>query len=64
MRGLIRNRWLWVAGVALMAGLVYWGRHDLGRIASLTPLPIALCFFSTAGIALFSALKWKVAWAP
>jgi uncharacterized protein (TIRG00374 family) len=61
MTGLIRNRWLWVAGVALMAGLVYWGRHDLGRIASLAPLPVALCFFSTAGIALFSALKWKVA---
>jgi uncharacterized protein (TIRG00374 family) len=61
MKGLVRNRWLWVAAAALMVGLLFWGRHDLGKIASLAPLPLVLCFACTAAIALTAALKWKVA---
>jgi uncharacterized protein (TIRG00374 family) len=61
MKGILRKRALWVAAAILMAALLYWGRHDLGKIATLSPLPLVLCFVSTAGIAISSALKWKVA---
>jgi uncharacterized protein (TIRG00374 family) len=61
MKALLGKRALWVAAAILMAGLVYWGRHDLGKIGTLSPLPLVLCFICTAGIAVCSALKWKVA---
>jgi len=60
MRTLVGKRALWVAAVLLMAGLIYWGRQDLGKIAALSPLPLLLCFLCTAGIAVSSALKWRV----
>jgi|GEM_PF-1973705 len=60
MKGLVGKRALWVAAAMLMAALLYWGRHDLGKIATLSPLPLVLCFVCTAGIAISSALKWKV----
>jgi len=61
MRGLLGKRALWVAAAILMAALLYWGRQHLGKIATLSPLPLVLCFVCTAGIAISSALKWKVA---
>lgn len=60
MNSLLGKRVLWVAAAMLMAALLYWGRHDLGKIATLSPLPLVLCFICTAGIAISSALKWKV----
>ena len=56
----MRNRRLWVLGIVLMAALLFWGRHDLGKIGSLHLLPLVVCFLCTAGIALSSALKWRV----
>jgi uncharacterized protein (TIRG00374 family) len=52
---------LWVLALVLMAGFVYWGRHNLDKILTLEPLYVGLCFACTAGIALISALKWRVA---
>jgi uncharacterized membrane protein YbhN (UPF0104 family) len=60
MRGLPRNRLLWVAAVVLMAGLVWWGRGDLRRMLSLKPLPLGLCLVFTLGMALASVAKWRV----
>jgi uncharacterized protein (TIRG00374 family) len=61
MKGLLGKWVLWVAAAILMAALLYWGRHDLGKVATLSPLPLVLCFVCTAGIAVSSALKWRVA---
>jgi uncharacterized membrane protein YbhN (UPF0104 family) len=44
-----------------MAGFVYWGRHNLDKILTLNPFYAGLCFACTAGIAVISALKWRVA---
>jgi uncharacterized membrane protein YbhN (UPF0104 family) len=51
---------LWILALALMAGFVYWGRHNLGKVLTLKPLGVGLCFACTAGIAVISALKWRV----
>jgi uncharacterized protein (TIRG00374 family) len=56
-----RKRALWLLALALMAGFIYWGRRDLDKILTLNPAYVALCFASTVGIAIISALKWRVA---
>jgi len=43
-----------------MLSLLWWGRDDLGRIRSLRPLPLALCFVFTLAIALTAVLKWRI----
>jgi uncharacterized protein (TIRG00374 family) len=50
----------WMLAALLMAALVYWGRHDLGKVTRLDPLLVGICFASTVGIALVSALKWRL----
>ena len=60
MKGIAKKRLLWIVAAVLMASLLWWGRNDLGRIASLDPYMVALCFACTAGIAVSSALKWKL----
>jgi hypothetical protein len=52
---------LWILALALMAGFIYWGRHNLDKVLTLRPLGVALCFACTAGIAIISAIKWRVA---
>ena len=52
---------LWLLAAALMAGFVYWGRHDLDKAARLEPVYVAICFGCTVGIAIISAVKWRVA---
>jgi uncharacterized membrane protein YbhN (UPF0104 family) len=52
---------LWILALALMAGFVYWGRRNLDKILTLEPFYVGLCFACTAGIAVISALKWRVA---
>lgn len=52
---------LWGLALALMAGFVYWGRHNLDKILTLDPFYAGLCFACTTGIAVISALKWRVA---
>ena len=52
---------LWILALALMAGFVYWGRHNLDKILTLEPLYVGLCFGCTVGIGVISALKWRVA---
>lgn len=49
-----------MAGAALMAALVWWGRNDLVKILSLRPLPLALCFLFTLAMALTSVWKWRI----
>jgi uncharacterized protein (TIRG00374 family) len=51
---------MWLVAAVLMATLLYWGRHDLGRIRNLDPLLVAVCFGCTAGMAVTSALKCKL----
>lgn len=60
MRNFAGRRILWFIAAVLMAGLIYWGRHDLHLILRLDPYWVALCFAGTAGIALCAALKWQV----
>jgi uncharacterized protein (TIRG00374 family) len=60
MNGRAKKHVMWMVAVVLMAGLVYWGRHDLDKIWDLDPIMIAVCFGCTAGIAVTSALKWKL----
>jgi uncharacterized protein (TIRG00374 family) len=52
---------MWFLAIGLMAAFVYWGRHDLDKVMRLSPLPVGICAASTAGIAIISALKWRVA---
>lgn len=52
---------LWLLAIGLMAGFVYWGRHDLDKVMRLEPLYVGICAACTAGIAIISALKWRVA---
>jgi uncharacterized protein (TIRG00374 family) len=56
-----RKRALWILAVGLMAAFVYWGRRDLDKIFKLDPVFVVLCFACTVGIAVISALKWRVA---
>lgn len=52
---------LWLVAIGLMAGFVWWGRHDLDKVLRLDPFYVGLCFACTVGIAVISALKWRVA---
>jgi uncharacterized protein (TIRG00374 family) len=60
MRSLTRNRLLWVAGVILMVAFLWWGRSDVGKMLTLRPLPLVLCFLLTLGMALTSVAKWRI----
>ncbi len=60
MKGIAKKRLLWIVAGVLMISLIWWGRHDLSRIGSLDPYMVGLCFACTAGIAVSSALKWKL----
>ncbi len=59
--GVPRKYALWILALVLMAGFVYWGRHNLDKVLRLEPRYVGLCFACTAGIAVISALKWRVA---
>lgn len=43
-----------------MGGLLYWGRADLDKVTALDPLMVGVCFVCTGGIAVSSALKWRL----
>jgi uncharacterized protein (TIRG00374 family) len=60
IKGPALNRLLWVAAAVLMAGLLWWGRADLGKVLSARPLPLAACFAFSAGIALTGVAKWRI----
>jgi uncharacterized membrane protein YbhN (UPF0104 family) len=60
MKGPGWNPLLWVAAVVLMAGLLWWGRADLGKVLSARPLPLVACLAFTAGIALTGVAKWRI----
>jgi uncharacterized protein (TIRG00374 family) len=60
MKRLAKKHTLWLLGAVLMAAFLYWGRRDLGKIGALDPFFVAVCFACTVGIALVSALKWKL----
>jgi uncharacterized protein (TIRG00374 family) len=60
MKGLTKKHVMWVVAAVLMASLIYWGRRDLDKIAHLNPVMVVVCFGCTAGIAVTSALKWKL----
>jgi uncharacterized protein (TIRG00374 family) len=60
MKGMAKKSILWLVAAILMGSLLYWGRHDLVRIKSLDPVMVAVCFGCTAGIAVTSALKWRL----
>jgi uncharacterized protein (TIRG00374 family) len=61
MRKLPTRHLIWIFAAGLMAGFLYWGRRDLGSILDLDPLMVTICFGATAGIALTTALKWRLA---
>jgi uncharacterized protein (TIRG00374 family) len=60
MKGLTKKHVMWVVAAVLMASLIYWGRRDLDKIAHLNPVMVVACFGCTTGIAVTSALKWKL----
>jgi len=60
MRDFAGRRILWAVAAVLMAALIWWGRHDLHRILDLDPYWVAVCFAGTLGVAVCSALKWRV----
>jgi uncharacterized protein (TIRG00374 family) len=60
MKGMVNRRILWVVAAILMATFLYWGRNDLHRVLDLDPWLVGVCFACTAGIAITSAVKWKV----
>jgi len=55
-----RKHALWLLAAVLMAAFLYWGRKDLGRMGALDPFFVGVCFACTVGIAVVSALKWKL----
>jgi uncharacterized protein (TIRG00374 family) len=61
MKGMANRRILWVVAAVLMGTFLYWGRNDLYRVLALDPWLVGVCFACTAGIAVVSALKWKLA---
>jgi uncharacterized protein (TIRG00374 family) len=61
MKGMVNRRILWVVAAVLMAAFLYRGRGDLHQVLNLDPLMVGICFACTVGIAITSAIKWKVA---
>jgi uncharacterized protein (TIRG00374 family) len=55
-----RRHLLWLVAAVLMGVFIYWGRNDLERIRNLDAVMVVACFGCTAGIALTSAMKWKI----
>jgi len=60
MKSATRKGLLWAAAAALMAGFLWWGRDDVGRMLELRPGPLALCFVLTLAMALTSVAKWRL----
>lgn len=57
----MRRLLLWIVAIALMAGLVWWGREDLVKLRDFR-LPMAMvCLALTFCVALASVLKWRMA---
>ncbi|MFZ1947970.1 MAG: lysylphosphatidylglycerol synthase transmembrane domain-containing protein [bacterium] len=60
MKGPRWNRLLWAVALALMAGLLWWGRADLSKVLTARPLPLVACFAFTAGIAMTGVARWRI----
>jgi hypothetical protein len=60
MKHLARKHVLWLLAVILMAAFLYWGRRDLDKVLTLDLRYVAICFACTVGIAVVSALKWRL----
>ncbi len=60
MKSMVNRRILWVVAAVLMGTFLYWGRNDLHRVLDLDPFYVGVCFVCTLGIAITSAVKWKL----